>query len=130
MKNLILALFFMSGATASAAQVNNVSLLDIKYSQDKYELKLGANFEGKDTMFFVQIPKSDPDSFEKLSYVIKKLAQGDGYKLNLDIRSFTASPSGSFYRSQDVKFSGAGDREPSSPKNERAKSLPKNKNRH
>jgi hypothetical protein len=40
--------------------------------------------------------------------VIKKLKNGNDFKLSLDIQSFSISPPGSYYSSEDVSFSAAG----------------------
>jgi hypothetical protein len=105
MKKLLILLCLMAGQ-AWAAKLENVDLLGITPGKDSFELKLSAKPGPKGSYFFVNISKADVDSFEKLALVIKKLERGDRFKLNLDIPSFSMTPSGSYYRSERVKFSG------------------------
>jgi len=102
---LILAAVFMAN-TASAAVLEDVTILDVTSKADMVALKLHANSGPKDSYFLVDILKSDPAAFEKLSLVTQKLQGGDKFKLALNIKSFSMSPSGSHYRSPDVKFLG------------------------
>ncbi|WP_413578702.1 hypothetical protein ACLVWU_09255 [Bdellovibrio sp. HCB290] len=92
---------------AIAAQVNDIKVLEVKHHPESLELKLGTKHNGKSTHFTVDIPKTDPENFEKMSAVIQKLSQGDAYTLNLDIPSFSAFPSGSYYKSPGIKFLGS-----------------------
>lgn len=105
-KILFLLFLFLMANTASAARVVDVSIISITPAKDTFELKLHASQGPKDSYFIVDIVKSDPASFDKLGIVIKKLEQGDDYKLDLDIPSFSMQPSGSFYRSEYVRFFG------------------------
>ena len=105
MKKFILGLFLIS-SVASATLLEDVKALNMKPGRENVELKLQKKDGPKDSYFYVDITKNDPDSFEKLVHVIKKLMRQDKYKLNLDIKSFSAFPSGSYYENQRVTFSG------------------------
>lgn len=89
-----------------AKQLDNVNVLDITQDEDKFVLKLQDSEIGGTSFFIVEINKSDKESFVKLDYLIKKIKNKENYKLNLEIPSFSAYPSGSFYKSENVKFSG------------------------
>lgn len=105
MKKLILALYFIS-SIASAARLEDVKILNIMPGQENFELKLQVKDGPKDSYFYVDIVKSDPESFEKMVLVTKKLTRRDKYKLDLDIPSFSASPNGSYYKSEGIGFYG------------------------
>ena len=111
MKKMIIGLLFASNV-ASAARLEDVRILNIMPGRDHFELKLQIKDGPRDSYFYVDIVKSDPDSFEKLVHVINKMRLRDKYKLDLDIPSFSASPSGSFYKSEGISFYGPADREP------------------
>lgn len=91
-----------------AAQLEDVSILSTTSKRDSLKLKLQVKDASPDSHFFVDIVKSDPGAFEKLVLVAEKLAQKDSFKLNLDIKSFSQEPPGSYYRSQGISFSGTG----------------------
>ncbi|MBT7409891.1 MAG: hypothetical protein HN826_09340 [Methylococcales bacterium] len=94
-------------ATASFAEkLEDVEVLNSKQSKNGITLKLQAIKEGKESFFYVDVTKDDRNSFEKLHFVIQKLKNGAKFKLNLNIKSFSFFPSGSYYRSQSVGFSG------------------------
>jgi hypothetical protein len=124
MMKLILGLFFVS-SISFAAKLEDVKVLDMKSGQDSFELKLQTADGPSESYFFVTIVKNDPESFDKLAHIVKKLAQGDQYKLDLNIPSFSASPYGSSYRSIGIKFTGTSDREPNSVKKAQPKSKTK-----
>lgn len=105
MMKYILCLCFFS-SFASAAKLEDVKILNIKSGRDNFELKLQMKNGPKDSYFFVDIVKDDKNSFDKLVHVIKKILNKDKYKLDLDIISFSASPSGSYYRSEGINFYG------------------------
>lgn len=111
MKKIIMGLFFVS-SIASAAKLEDVKILNVMPGRDNFELKLQMKDGPRDSYFYVDITKSDPDSFEKLVHIIKKMMRRDKYKLDLDIPSFSASPSGSYYKSEGITFYGPADREP------------------
>ncbi len=93
--------------SAHAAKLEDVVILDITHKKDNFELKLQTKNGPKDSYFFVDIVKSDANSFGKLAIVLKKLKKRDDFKLTLEIPSFSVSPSGSYYRSESVTFSGS-----------------------
>lgn len=105
MKKLLLILLF-STSSVFAARLENVKILSTVANKEGVELKLHANQGPKGSYFFVVVSKFDNDSFYKLALVIKKLEKRDGYKLDLEIPSFSMSPSGSYYRSESVNFTG------------------------
>jgi len=120
MKIIILSLLLISSA-ASAALLEDVKILSINPRADYFEMKLQLRDGPPGSYFYVDIVKSDPHSFEKLVQVIHKLTKRDRYKLDLEIRSFSAFPSGSYYRSNDVIFNGSADREPNGVKRKKRK---------
>lgn len=104
---MMLFLFVLMVGRAQAAQLDDVRILQVTSGKDSVELRLRYKGAPRDSYFLVEIPKSDPESFAKMVLVARKLADGDGFKLSLDIPSFSPSPSGSSYRSLDVRFSGS-----------------------
>ena len=92
--------------SALAAKLDDVVILDLKQGNDNFEVKLRMKNGPKNSFFLVDIVKNDKDSFDKLALILKKLKQGDDFKLSLNIPSFSMSPSGSYYRSDSVIFSG------------------------
>jgi len=115
MKTLILGLFLIS-SVASAARLEDVNILSVTPGRDNFELKLQVKDGPKDSFFYVDITKSDPDSFDKLGHIIKKMMKRSKHQLNLDIPSFSVSPSGSYYKSDGITFYETTDREPDSVK--------------
>ncbi|MNK12018.1 hypothetical protein D3C87_300740 [compost metagenome] len=105
MTKLILGLCLVS-SFASAAQLEDVKILSATPQEQSLKLKLQTKGGSKDSYFFVDIMKNDTESFNKLVHVINKMANKERYKLNIDIPSFSASPSGSYYRSNGLTFSG------------------------
>jgi hypothetical protein len=112
MKTFIkIILFSLALTSAHAARVEDVKVLDLKFKKDFFEVKLQIKDGKPDSFFTVEIIKDDEKAFNKLALVMKKIKKQDGYKLNLDIPSFSAYPSGSHYRSDSVKFTGSSDEE-------------------
>jgi hypothetical protein len=105
MKRRVLFLFLFLPAIACAANVEDVRILNAASGRDN--LKLQVQPKSGSSYFFVDIMSSDPEAFEKVGAVVKKLLRGDRYRLDLSIPNFSASPSGSYYRSEDIRFSGA-----------------------
>ncbi|MGE0529224.1 MAG: hypothetical protein AB7G93_12695 [Bdellovibrionales bacterium] len=115
MKTLVVALGLLSNI-AIADLLEDVHVLNVKPGQNHLELKLRTKEGPKDSFFLVDIVKSDPEAFEKLAHVINELNRPDKHKLNLDIQSFSVSPSGSYYQSPGILFSGTTDSKPSAVK--------------
>ena len=112
MKSLIkIIIFCLSISTAIASKLEDVTILEIKQADDKFELKLHSKNGPKDSFFFVAIDKKDEKAFEKMALTLKKLKMKDNFKLGLDIPSFSMVPSGSFYRSNDITFLGTASNE-------------------
>jgi hypothetical protein len=103
MKRWLLLLCFVP-SVAFAARLEDVTVLDAKTGPDSVELKLHSKDGPPGSYFFLDIIKSDPGAFEKLAHVIRKLMARDAYRLDLDIPSFSVSPSGSRYRSEGIGF--------------------------
>lgn len=103
---------FLISSVASAARLEDVKILTVIPGRDNFQLKLQAKEAPGDSYFFLDITKSDPDNFDKLMHVIKKMMHKNKYKLDLDIPSFSASPSGSYYKSEGINFSSPSEREP------------------
>jgi hypothetical protein len=116
-------LFLIFSKVSFAARLEDIKILSVKPGQENFELKLQSKDAPKDSYFYIDIVKSDPDSFEKMAHLIKKIMKRDQYKLDLEIPSFSASPNGSFYRSEGIQFFGTADRQP----NATVKPLKKNK---
>lgn len=120
MKKTILALLFIS-SISYGARVEDVQILEIKNGPTNTELKLHSRTGEPGSYFYVDIVKEDTESFEKLSHIVNKLAYRNNYRLDLDIISFSARPSGGYYRSDSVTFIGKSDREPNSVKTPKKK---------
>jgi hypothetical protein len=103
MKPLILSLLFIS-SVATAAVLEDVTILEAKPGRENFELKLATRDGPENSHFIVDLTKSDPESFEKLVKVVTKMMGKDQYKLDLNIRSFSLSPSGSYYKSEGITF--------------------------
>lgn len=100
---------------ASAAELLDVSVLSSLQKESGVRLKLQAHAY-PDSYFVVEISKNDPEALKKMGYVTSKLTQKEKFKLHLEIPSFSAYPSGSFYPSTSVQFYTDADREPNSLK--------------
>lgn len=64
MKTLVI-FFYLMANTGWAAKLEDVNILKISPEKDNFELKLQVKDGPKDSYFFVDIVKSDVDSFEK-----------------------------------------------------------------
>lgn len=106
MMKAILALSCLAANPAAAAKLKDVKILGTTVEKDGVELKLHTDLGAKDSYFLVKITKLDKQAFDKLLLVMRKQEGKDQFQLNLDIPSFSPAPSGSFYRSERVKFSG------------------------
>lgn len=104
-----------------AARLEDVKILEIKPGQENFELKLKAKDAPPGSFFYLDITKNDPESFEKMILVIKKLMQKEKFRLDLDIPSFSVTPSGSYYRSEGIGIFSPNEREPNSTKKSRLK---------
>jgi hypothetical protein len=111
MKSLFL-LVLMNACVASAANLEDLTILDIKPGQSHLKLKLRSKDMPEDSYFFLDIVQSDPDSFGKMMLIIEKLARGDSYRLGANVKSFSDSPSGSYYKSEGVSIFEIPNREP------------------
>lgn len=103
---IFLFMLLLVSNSALAAKLEDVKVLEASSTKDGVELKLQSKGGAKDSYFVLNVTKSDRDAFDKLALVIKKLKKGNDFRLGLDIPSFSAFPSGSYYRSEDVVFSG------------------------
>ena len=107
MKKLLkIIIVCLSINSAMAEKLEDVSILDIKHVDDAFELKLHAKNGPKDSFFFLAIVKKDEQAFSKLAIVFKKLKNKNDFKLSINIPSFSMSPNGSYYRSNDITFFG------------------------
>lgn len=97
--------------SAFADEIKGVSVLDLKYIKGSFEVKLQIKDAKKDAFFLVDIVKEDEKAFDKLALVLKKMNKKESFQLNLDIKSFSPYPSGSYYRSTSVKFIGSAENE-------------------
>jgi hypothetical protein len=105
MYKIIFSLLFLANS-ASAAKLEDVEVLAFTPTKESITLKLHASQGPPDSYFTVDLTRTDPNTFDKLNYVMKKLENKKGYKLSLNIRNFSMSPSGSSYKSESVVFSG------------------------
>ena len=106
MKTLTTIIFLsLTIGSAFAAKVEDVKVLDVKYKKDSFEVKMQTKDGKKDSYFTVDVVREDAQAFEKLAHVIQKTKRPE-YKLDLDIPSFSAHPSGAYYKSTSVKVSG------------------------
>jgi hypothetical protein len=118
MKNFIKILFLsLTISSAFAARVEDVTVLDLnlKKGKDSFEVKLQIKNGEKDSYFTVDITRDDEKAFDKLDMVLKKMKKANAFKLNLNIPSFSASPSGSYYKSEGISFSGSTATESAAP---------------
>ncbi len=92
---------------AGAAKLEDVTVLNINpgKNDDSVKLKLRAAKGPKDSFFYVDIVKNDAEAVAKIALAIKKMKNKNEMRLTLEIPSFSMSPSGSYYRSEDVTFS-------------------------
>lgn len=107
MKTLFILTLALLMTNANAANLDNVKILDIKQEKENFSLKLQDSSGAKDSYFFVDIVPEDKEAFAKLALVLKKIKLKEKFKLALVIPSFSASPSGSYYRSNGVMFKGS-----------------------
>ena len=108
---ILLTLFTLAIGTAHADKVEDVSVQDLKYGKNSFEVKLQIKGAKKDQYFLVDIVKEDEKALEKVALVLKKMKLKNSFKLNLNIPSFSPSPSGSYYRSNDVTIEGSAEGE-------------------
>ena len=108
---ILMFMFCFTTSIASATTLEDVKILGVTVVNDSILLRLQAKRAPNDSYFFLDIVKSDSDSFEKLGHIINKLTYFDKYKLDLNIQSFSAEPSGSYYRSEGINFYGSAVRE-------------------
>ncbi len=113
MKIITLVVYLFSSISL-AARLENVVILGGKQGTRNFELKIHAREGAPDSFFYLDISKSDPEAFDKLIHVIRKLTDPEGYRLDLDIPSFSVHPSGSYYRSEDINIFGVYGRAPNS----------------
>lgn len=107
MKTLTTIIFLsLAIGSAHAAKVEDVSVLDVQYKKDNFVVKLQTKDGKKDSYFTVDIVREDVNAFEKLGHMMQKMKKPDLYKVDLDIPSFSAHPSGAYYKSTSVKVSG------------------------
>lgn len=102
---ILILLNFMVGS-AFAAELMDVKLLDVTYKKSSFLLKLQVKDGPKDSYFNVEIVQEDQKALEKMALVLQKMKQKENFKLDLNIPSFSVSPSGSYYRSLYVTFLG------------------------
>lgn len=95
----------LSISSAFAALVEDVTVLDLKKGKESFEVKLQVKGGEKNSFFTVDITRDDEKSFDKLDLVLKKMKKSESFKLNLNIPSFSAKPSGSYYKSEGISFS-------------------------
>lgn len=107
MKTLFILTMALIMTNANAAKLDNVKILDIKQEKENFSLKLQDSAGAKDSFFYVDIVAEDKEAFAKLALVLKKIKLQEKFKLALMIPSFSASPSGSYYRSNSVQFMGS-----------------------
>lgn len=112
MKTFLVLMLFSN--IAFGAKLEDVKILQAVAGNGSFKLKLQTKDSPSNSYFFLDITMSDPGSFDKLVHVIKKAVRKDSYRLDLDIPSFSTSPSGSYYRSEDIRFNGRSSREPNS----------------
>lgn len=110
MKTILCLIFLSLTMTVHAAKIEDVKVLEVKYLKGSFEVKLQVKDGKKDSYFLVDIVKDDEKAFEKLALVMKKVKKKD-FKLNLEIPSFSAHPSGAYYKSPSVTFTGSADGE-------------------
>lgn len=99
-----------------AAHLEDVKILNVKPGQENLQLKLQSKDGPPGSYFYLDIMKNDHESFEKMILVFKKLMLKEKFRLDLDIPSFSASPSGSYYRSEGIAFLSPNERAPNSTK--------------
>lgn len=107
MKKLILILLVIGVKMTFAVNLIDVEVLEIQSSNELIKLKLHSKTLPQESFFYVSIPSTDKDSFSKLSILLNKLRYNELFSLNLEIKSFSANPSGSHYLSPYVQFSGS-----------------------
>ncbi|MCB0367519.1 MAG: hypothetical protein H6624_12590 [Bdellovibrionaceae bacterium] len=103
---LLVGLFFLSGV-AMAAELDDVKVLKVSPGKDSIEVMMQLKEGPANSYFLVDIVKDDKAAYDKLLHVLKKQQQKGKYRLDLKIASFSDSPSGSYYVSTEVAFTGA-----------------------
>ncbi len=86
-----------------ARVLKNVDVLGVDSSPKTVVIEFHAKEQPKGYSFFVEINKKDPKSFQKLSCLLKRLTKNN-YKMDLNIKSFSAKPSGSRYHNNRAHF--------------------------
>ena len=104
-------IFCLTINSGFASTLEDVSLLDVKHVKNNFELKLQVKNAPANSYFTVALVETDKEAFNKLALVLKKMKLKKNFKLNLNIPSFSATPSGSYYKSDSVTFMGTADEE-------------------
>lgn len=102
MKTLTIIFLSLAIGSAHAAKVEDVKVLDVQYKKDNFVVKLQTKDGKKDSYFIVDVVREDERAFEKLGHFMKK-SKNPEYKVDLEIPSFSAFPSGAYYKSTSVK---------------------------
>lgn len=101
----IFFLFSLVSNISFGADLKDVKILKLQTNkQDGLKLTLQEKEAAKESFFYVELSNDGSQSYKKLSEVAKKNAELDKYRLNLEIISFSSSPSGSSYRSNRIVF--------------------------
>lgn len=104
-KILLLNFLLLLPFLASAELLKDVAVLELIPKQRILEVKLQIKGGGTKSYFTIGLEDSDPKAFEKSLLILEKMKLKDKFTLNLDIPSFSASPSGSYYKSIGIQFS-------------------------
>ena len=107
MKFLFLTVFvLLIIRPAQAVILTDVEVLEIKSTEAGEEVKLTDHKETPGGYFFVLLDKKDSALLAKSALIKKKQLLKNKFKLTLEIDSFSATPSGSSYKSSYVEFKG------------------------
>ena len=114
MKMLFILAMSVFANIANAAYLENVSVVQLIPENGSIKLRIEPSGSTDHSYFFVQMSNKDPEAFEKLVKAIQKAKRQSQNQLDLDILSFSNSPSGSYYNSESVTFNLKTNREPNS----------------
>jgi len=107
MKLILLGILILISRSFSADYLEDVAIMDVTTNNQNILLKLKTHKAPNNSYFFVDITQSDKDLFNKFVHIINKQKYGSRYQFNLNIPSFSTNPSGAYFRSDDIIFSGS-----------------------
>lgn len=101
----ILGLVLLFPLSLSAANLDQVEVLEMKYSTEGLEVKLKDQKITPNGYFYLILDREDEHSLRNIALILSK-ARNPKQDIKLIIKSFSPKPSGSRYRSSQIEIQG------------------------